>query len=106
MKGDKFDAFIDEIAQEFNDDMQKQLNVIRSILNDWEKSIKSSKLSTVELLEYHYKSLIHHRISRLRKLLDIECPESFIVRELLLCRQSYEEFLESDYAQRIMELHK
>jgi uncharacterized phage protein (TIGR01671 family) len=106
MNGKNFNKLIEGIIQEFNDDVKNTVSDIKVLLTEWETQIKISQHSLEDLLQLHYKQLIHHRISRFKKLLEMgdDCLIDFKVRELTLCRQPYEEFLESYYAKRIIEL--
>jgi len=106
MNGKNFNTLVEEITQEFNNDVKNTISDIKVLLTEWESLIKISHHSLEDLLQLHYKQLIHHRIARFKKLLEMgdDCLIDFKVRELTLCQQSYEEFLKSTYAKRIIEL--
>lgn len=60
---------------------------------EWEAAIKETDLSMDDLLKVHYLHIRDQRLSRLKRLVALNCPQILIAREISLFKQTYDEFV-------------
>lgn len=106
MNGKNFEKLVDDFTLEVNEDLSKRKNEVVASQREWEEVVRSSQLTVEELMELQYYHVIGLRLRRFKRFFDMgDCPDFILSRELQLCTQTFEDFLQnSTWSKRIHEL--